>query len=165
MPRPRVKIELDPIDWLLEIAGLIGLILLIILPYYYYDKLPDSIPRHFDFTGKPDGFSDKKVIWTLPLIGGVMYIGLAILNRFPHIFNYLQEITEENAKQQYRNATKLIRILNTILVYVFLYIAYASIQTALGNQKGLSPWFTVIFITGMSLPLLIYLIQNFKKQT
>ena len=163
MTRPKIKIENEPIDWIVQSIGIIGIILLIGLPIFHYSSLPDIIPRHYGFNGKPDGFSGKGIIWTLPAIGLVMYAGMAILTKFPHIFNYLIEITSENAERQYKIATKLLRFLNTIIVCVFCYITYATIQTALGKQSGLGSYFTPIFMVLIFGSIGIYLYKSIKE--
>lgn len=146
MERPRIKIELKPIDIVIELIGFLGLILLIGLPIYFFDQLPESIPRHYGANGEPDGFSGKAIIWMLPIIGIIMYVGTFWLNKYPHIFNYPQEVTKENAKRLYTVGTRMLRTLNAIITVVFAYITYSTIQTALGNQSGLGSWFVPIFM-------------------
>ena len=58
--RPKLHIKLDTYDKIIEAIGWIGLLILIILPIYYYPELPEIIPRHFDLNGKPDGYGNKK---------------------------------------------------------------------------------------------------------
>lgn len=144
--RPKINIELDPIDKAMEMIGIIGLLILIVLPIYFFDKLPDTIPIHYGAKGKPDGYGGKAMIWTLPLIGIVMYFGMRWLNKFPHTFNYPQKITEDNAIRLYTFATKMMRTLNVIITCVFALITYSTVQTALGNQFGLGTLFTPIFM-------------------
>ena len=98
MDRQRIKIELDVSDWTMEIIGATFLVLMIGFPLYYFNELPNTIPIHFNGSGEADGFSQKNTVWTLPVIGLVIYIGMLILNRYPHILNYPREITEENAR-------------------------------------------------------------------
>lgn len=97
--RPRIDIEKSQTAILLEIltfmlvagaAGLIG---------WYYDQLPDQIPIYFNSPTKDaNGFGSKSLLWMSPVICGIIVIGLYILNRFPHIFNYPVKITAENAE-------------------------------------------------------------------
>jgi uncharacterized membrane protein len=163
MVRPRIKIELDAFDWIIELISGLSLILMIGFPLYYFSELPDILPRHFNASGVADGFSQKNVIWTLPSIGFVMYIGMFFLSRFPHIFNYPKEITQENAEHQYRIATKLIRTLNMLLAVSFFYIELATIQTALNKQDGLGAFFLPIFLLGIFGTIGVYLYSGFKE--
>ncbi len=146
MGRPRIRIKKTQVDYAIEIVGILGLILLISLPLFYFDKLPETIPRHFGANGEPDGFSGRGIIWTLPIIGIIMYIGLFWLNKYPHIFNYPQQVTRENAERLYAIGTRMIRTLNAIITCVFAYITYSTIQTALENQNGLGTWFLPVFM-------------------
>lgn len=163
MNRPKISIELDLLDKLFELIAFCLFCLLLFLPTYYFKDLPDIIPRHFNFSGKPDGFSGKNVIWTLPAISALLYIGLTILNRYPHLFNYPQPITEENAHRQYRLATKLIRSLKILITGSFCYITYGTIQTSLQLQNGLGELTTPIFLFLSLLLLGIYFYHAFRK--
>jgi uncharacterized membrane protein len=67
MERPKLKIELEPIDKWIQWIGILGLVILTGLPIYFFDQLPETIPRHFGANGEPDAFSGKGIIWTLPI--------------------------------------------------------------------------------------------------
>lgn len=149
MKRPQPNLSPTPIDHLLEILGLLGLLLLIGLPILYYQELPDSIPRHFGINGEPDRFSGKAALWTLPIVGVVLYLILFLLNKHPHRFNYPLPITEENAEHVYKKTSRMGRILNTILAWAFAYITWSTIQTALERQNGMGPWFAPVFTIGI----------------
>lgn len=146
MKRPEKDIPLTTTDQLIIALGFIGLATLIGIPAYYYSVLPDSIPRHFDSSGMPDAYSGKGVIWVLPIIGSLLFIGMHWLSYHPHTFNYIVPITEENAEEQYTIAVRMIRTLNTVIVGLFAYIAYATAQVALERQQGLGSYFLPVFL-------------------
>lgn len=158
-----MEIQIKSIDKLIELIALIGVILLILLPVIYYNELPNEIPTHFGPDGNADAFSQKRMIWVLPIIGIIIYIGMYWLNKYPHIFNYPQKITEENASKQYQIATRAIRTLNAIISWLLAYLTYASIQTALGNQNGLSPYFAPIFMVILFASIAYFLFVSVKK--
>lgn len=163
MNRPKIKIKADVFDIIIEVIGVLGVLFLVGLPMFYYSELPDIIPIHFGFDGIADGFNGKKSIWILPTIGVIIFIGINILNKYPHIFNYPTKITEENAERLYRTACKMVRVLNTLVVCVFAYLTYATIQTALKNQNGLGNYFTTIvmvFIFG----IIFYFSKRMSKE-
>lgn len=146
MNRPKIKIELDLFDKIIEGIGVLGVLLLIGLPVYYYGDLSSIIPKHYGLNGEPDGFSGKGTIWILPFSGLIIYTGMAVLNKHPHIFNYPRKITAENAERLYRLANRMIRFLNTEIVCIFSYMTYATIQNALGKQSESGNYFMLIFI-------------------
>ncbi|WP_299440044.1 DUF1648 domain-containing protein [uncultured Aquimarina sp.] len=162
MSNPIIRVNKEAIDIVLEILTFVGLGILILAPIFYINELPEMIPTHFNAQGLPDDYSSKSTIWFLPVVGLVMGIGLYILNRFPHIFNYPAEITEDNAFRQYKNATRLIRVLNLTITWTFVFIIYKSIAVALNRSEGLGAWFIPVFIGVMIGPIAYFTLKSFK---
>lgn len=149
MARPIIKIEQEPVDRILEFVALAGVLVMLIYSAASYGALPERIPMHFNAAGEPDGFGGKKMIWLLPAIGLVSYLGMTLMNRYPHTFNYLVKITEENARYHYRTATRMINTLKAVIMALFAYIHYMTIQVALGKMTGLGPWFLPVFLVAV----------------
>ncbi len=163
MKQPKITIEKDNTDKAIEGIGLIAIFILVLLPLYYFSELPDEIPRHFDHKGDPTALSSKNIIWLFPTIGTVMYIALAWLTRVPHLYNYPKPITADNARRQYRNATRLVRMLNTVIVSLFAYIQFVIIQTALGETSGLGAWFLPVFLLMVFAPIGWFLFKSVRS--
>jgi uncharacterized membrane protein len=161
MKRPRIKLKKNSYDYIWEILGYLGALALILLPLYYYNKLPNEIPVHFGPGGEPDSYKSKNNIWVVSLLGIALFVALNIVNRFPHAFNYMVKITEENAEDEYQRTTRLIRYLNTIIVLMFLYICYTSIEIALGNAIKLNVFYMIVFIA-LIFGLMIWYLLNKK---
>ncbi len=164
MKQPKIIIKKDNTDKAIEGIGLAALFILVFLPLYYFNELPDEIPRHFDHKGDPTAFSSKNIIWLFPTIGALTYLALALLTRIPHLYNYPKLITAENAKRQYKGATRLIRILNTVIVSIFAYIQYVIIQTALGDTSGLGAWFLPVFLLVVFAPIVWFMVKSFRSK-
>jgi uncharacterized membrane protein len=165
--RPRIKIPLNTHDFAIEFLGLSFLIILIIIPLIYYNRLPERIPVHFNAAGTPDGFGSRSSLFILPATGLFMYLLLTVLAAFPHIFNFPVTITPENAEVQYRLATRLLRILKTVILILFSFISWMSVRTATGNATGLGKMFLPVFIILTFGVIIIYLVQaqNNKHQS
>ena len=99
--RPKIKLELTKTDKTFEIIGWLSIIAIWILTITNYKSLPDIILIHYNGAGHVNGFGGKAYILTLPLTATILFVGLTILNRFPHFFNYPRKVTKENAKFQY----------------------------------------------------------------
>ena len=162
--RPRLKLELQQADWLLEGLAGFGLLMLLILPAAYYFDLPDTIPTHFNARGEADDFGSKTTIWIMPLIGVGLYVLLTGLNRAPHIFNYGVRITKENAEYQYRLGTRLLRILKVLVMLLFAYIAWGIIQGALSGRTDLGPEVVWLVVGGILATAAWYLFKSFQKK-
>ena len=161
--RPRLKIARTSADWLMEIAGVVLLLLLMGMPVFYYSELPELVPRHYNALGEPDAYSDKATLWVLPLVGTVLFVGLLILSRFPHVFNYLEEITEQNAPRQYRMAARMVRILNLVVVAAFAFIQYRTIHIGLGEENALGVWFLPVLLSAITLPIVYLIYQSTRN--
>ncbi|MCB0639042.1 MAG: DUF1648 domain-containing protein [Lewinella sp.] len=159
MSRPKIPIPTDETDRLLDRLGWLALLVMIALPAYYFNALPEVIPRHFNLQGEPDGYGSKWMIWLLPAVGAAMFFGLRALYPYPHLYNYPVEISPENAERQYRGGVKLVRSLNTLVVMVFAYLTYGTIQAGLGNQWGLGNSFTLVFLGLLAILLGYYWYQ------
>jgi uncharacterized membrane protein len=153
--RPRIKLQLNQTDKILEIVGWISVVGIWALPLINYFDLPEIIPIHFNGAGKADGFGNKTHIFVLPIISTLLFIGLTILNKRPHIFNYPSQITKENAVHQYTNATRMMRVLKLVIVLLFGLIIFKTIENVNGNADGLGTWF-LPFTIGLFISLTIY---------
>ncbi len=161
--RPKIKIERTPTDNILEIMGWVALAGLWILTLVNYSDLPDTIPTHFNGAGKVDNYGGKATLFMLPIIATLAYIGLTVLNNYPHIFNYPTKLTAENALRQYTSATRMIRYLKFVIVLVFSLIVFMTLRTAAGESEGLGAWFLPFTLGLIFIPLGIFVIQSFRK--
>lgn len=160
--RPRISVPYEPMDIIVDLISVSLLILMMSYTVLSYSELPDVIPSHFNAQGDVDGHSKKLFIWFLPVIGIVTFTGLFILNKYPHIHNYMVNITEANALKNYRFSTRIVRFTNLFVILVLGFTNYAMIEGAKGDKVSLGSWFTPVVI-GLSLLLpVIILIYNNK---
>ena len=152
-PRPRLRPHPTTSDLLVEFVGWGLLIGLWGYALGRYGALPERIPTHFNAAGEADAFGGKQSLWALPVVAAVLFVGLSVLNRFPHLFNYLQPITQENALRQYTIGTRLIRLLKLVLAGVFFALLHRTVQTAQGDTQGLGTGFLPLVLALVYLPL------------
>lgn len=161
--RTKLELTLTKTDKLLEVIGWCVVLVLWMLTVYLYRELPETIPTHFDFAGRPDGFGKKINILSLPVIATVLYLGMTLLNKFPHIFNYPVKITAENALRQYTLATRLIRYLKLAVVIVFGIIALHTAGRSLGQTDVSGRWFLPTILGLIFIPLIIFIVRMMYK--
>lgn len=160
--RPKIKLELTRSDKILEIMGG-GLIFAIwILLGVSYSNLPESIPMHYNAAGEADAFGSKSSILGLPLVATALFIGLSILNQYPHTFNYPDKITEENARYQYRNSTRMLRCLKLVILIIFGMATYLTIRSAHQDTPQLGKWFLPLTLGLIFIPVIYFLIRAYR---
>ena len=160
--RPKIKLELDKAAKILELLGWVSLITIWILTLMNYSYLPETIPTHYNAAGEVDGFGAKRNILALPIVATIIFLGLKIIMKYPHIYNYPTTITTENAYEQYTNATKMIRYLNFIIVLIFGLIVLRTIQYSSGNADGLGVWFLPLTMGLIFVPIIYFIIKSIK---
>jgi len=160
--RPKIKLELTATDKAFEILGWIFILAVWVLTITNYTNLPDTIPTHYNGAGQADGFGGKESILALPLIATVLYVGLTILSKFPHVFNYPTNITVDNALRHYTNATRMIRFLKFIIVVIFGLISLQTIRNANGQSSGLGVWFLPLTLGLIFIPMTYFIVKSFK---
>jgi hypothetical protein len=106
----------------------------------------------------------KTTLLLLPIIATVMVVGITLLSRIPHQFNYLVKITPKNAFQQYSNAVKMMRYLKLVILVIFFFSMYAIIKNALGEMSGLSAWFLPITLISVFIPAIVLIISSSNKK-
>jgi uncharacterized membrane protein len=161
---PKVKLKRTTLDWIIEVAGFSFLIILIALPLIWYNKLPERIPVHFNGAGEPDGYGGRSTLWILPVTGLFMWLLLTIIEAFPQIYNFPVKITPENIVTQYTMATRLIRILKSVILIIFSFISFQTIKTATGGASGLGKAFMPVFLLITFGVILIYIVRSMNNR-
>jgi uncharacterized membrane protein len=165
--RPRIPINLTTTDYLFEIIGLIGIACLIVLPIYFFNDLPDQIPKHFNALGQVDSYGNRGIIWLLPAIGLFLYIGLTVLNRFPFAFNYPTKVTNDNAERLYTLGTRTVRLLKIIVVLSFVFLNFKTIEIALNKSTEIGKFYLPVFLAVLTIliGIMVYKMTRIKTRT
>ena len=159
--RPKLRIEFTPLDLIIEGLSISLLIYIWIHLFIVYGDLPNQIPSHFNSSGKPDAYSGKAFLLFLPLVATGLYVLMLVISKYPHLHNYMVNITEDNAAQQYRFSVTVLRIINFLCMLMFAYINYQILQGATTNEIDLGKGFLFTVIGGsIILPLGIFIYQK-----
>jgi uncharacterized membrane protein len=150
--KPKSIVQKTSTDRALDWLGIVAVLSVWILTAFIYADLPQILPIHYNILGNPDGYGTKTHVLALPIVSTLLYVGLSILNGYPHIFNYPVLITENNASYHYTLATRFIRYLKFILVLIFEFIIYN-----IASQSHFRIWFLPSILALIFIPLLFYL--------
>ncbi|MBA7590349.1 hypothetical protein ES708_32464 [subsurface metagenome] len=159
-----LKMNYTLLEAITEIAAAAGFVFCLYTIWHYWPELPEQIPKHFGADGQADAWGDKKGLLMLMIHAAFPFILITILNKFPHIFNYLWTITDENAERQYRLVRLLMIELKGIVVWIFAYIIWGTIQTALGNMNGLGKFMIPMVILFPTAAIAIYLVKAYQAR-
>ncbi len=161
--QPRLKLPINEKEKFTALTGWLILTGMLVYTGVSFGTLPESIPTHFGPSGAPDDFGGKWTIWTMPLIAFLLTVMLTLLTRYPHTFNYLTIITEENAEYQYRLARMLMHWLTIFVNLLFFLIQHSTIQVAFGKSEGLDMYTMLFAMAGNLVILIVYLVKSGQK--
>lgn len=150
--RPKIKIELTPIDKIIEILGWLCLGTVWVLEILRSPRLSNYFQIHYNATEAFNGLYIKNLNYSSLVSVTFTFVALTILNRFPNIFNYPVPITEHNAGKQYINATRMIRYLKLVIVF----------SPLVGNGSG--TWTLPLFTSALIIPTLFFVIKSLKMK-
>ncbi|WP_147534414.1 DUF1648 domain-containing protein [Bacillus marasmi] len=156
--RPKLDIPFTPLQKLSTIVSFLLLIGCIVYIIIEWPTLPDKFPGHFNAAGEVDRWGSKTEVWLLPTIGFLLWLPLTILEKYPHIYNYINFI-EQNAEIQYKYARSLLSFMKFFIAFSFCYISVQSIQIAKGSEFGLGVWELPIFFGAIFGSIAVYLFK------
>ena len=146
--KPILRIEKNIYDRIIEFIGVLFLVALIAIPVIYYKQLPDRIPVHFNGAGEADGFGGKSSIWIFPAVGLFIWLLMTIVAAFPNIFNYPVKITQQKV----------------VILLMFSFISFRTIQTAVGKAAGIGKVFLPVFLVLIGGIIVFYFVQAFNNR-
>lgn len=162
MTRPRIHVPYEQADLLVELLNITLLILIWGYTVVSYMDLPETIPVHFNAKGEADDFGHKATIWILPGIATLIFLLMVILNKFPHVHNYMVNITEENALKNYRLSTRVLRFVNLYCMVLFAILVYEILATSEGKETKILGVGLLIFSVVAPIGIVIYAIAKQK---
>lgn len=160
--RPKINIPLTPLElWVDRISFLIFFSIWFYV-LAHFSELPEVIPTHYDGRGVADAFGSKQSIWLMMGIFSFMFIGIFILNKFPHLHNYTVKITQKNALKNYRFSTRILRVVNLFNLLLLAYILKTMMNPEDQQSHSLGRWFLPLIMMG-SVVLIIYIFVKANK--
>lgn len=154
------ELELTSFDKTIEITSLIGIVLLWMLVVVNYSKLPNSIPIHFDISGKPNNFGEKSYVFLMPLVASVIFFFLTSKERLSRSSSNSESSRQRNASDRSTTSSRLYIYLKLMLIVFFSFLEIKTFQIATGKAESLGVWFIPL-----SIGILIAVIAYFKLKT
>ncbi|PIC57594.1 hypothetical protein CSV80_08380 [Sporosarcina sp. P12(2017)] len=137
--KPVVAKAFDVLVIALFAAALVYLVL-------QWDQLPDRIPAHFGAGGEVDRYGSRMELLLLPIIGVVMWVGMWMLEKYPHAYNYLN-LRPDNVEIQYRYGVLFMNVTKNISTLLFVFLIWQTTNIALSRIDSLNmPIFITILV-------------------
>lgn len=154
--RPILHLPRTPLETLLAVLTVFGLIAVIAITVWGFFTLPGTIPTHYGLSGTPNASGDKASLVTLPIIALCLTVLLTLLTRYPHRYNYLWPITAENAPRQYVLARLLLRFLALELIWMFCALQWLLILAAQRNSASFILLVVPVIVLVLIVTIILY---------
>lgn len=160
--RPVLSVPRTLLERLHDSISVVVLVHSIVYLILKWTDLPETIPIHFDGRGNADGWGSRAFLLFMPLLSMFLFIGLSLLSKIPHKFNYPGPITPQNAAHQYRAAKSLLSWIKVELVILFGYLQWSIIQNAGGHSSGLGIWLLPVTLVVVFGTVIIHIVRMRK---
>ncbi|WP_160670038.1 DUF1648 domain-containing protein [Clostridium sp. C8-1-8] len=162
--RPILKIPHSNLERILEVIAIASMIIQIAMLTAYWSRIPQRIVTHIGIDGRPDRWGGRVELFVLPIISVVLYVLFTTLSKFPHIFNYIVDINEENARYQYENARTLMIAIKSEMLIFFTIFQYNYLMDALNRKSYFGQWVLPIFIITIFGTLVYFIRKSIKNK-
>lgn len=160
--RPRITIPYSKLEVTCEIIAAVAVAACGVMPFIYWQQMPDVIPTHFDAGGTADGWGSKNTLLIMPVVVLLMYAGMTLLQRYPHIYNYPFALTEKNVKTMYHLSRTMMIIIKAEMAATFAILQWQTTMVATGNIQSLNHFYVLSIVALMfaSSGYMIYLMYT-----
>lgn len=143
--QPKIDIPKSLFERLFDGVAFVFLMISIAYLISQYGGLPEKVPAHFNGAGEVDRYGNKIELIMLPIIAAAIWIGMTVLERYPHTFNYMN-LTKDNVEAQYKNGRLMLNVLKNEVVLLFSYLTYQTTQISKGLAEGIDSFFMPVFL-------------------
>jgi uncharacterized membrane protein len=149
--RPVLDIALSPLETLLVILAVLGMITVVAITFWAWSALPAIVPTHYGFSGRPNAYGGKGFLLVMPVLSIFLAGLLMLVGRYPHTYNYPWPITKENALRQYHLARLLLRWITLETVWTLCGVQWALILASQTHVAGAM----ILFAPAMVIALIV----------
>ena len=154
-----MKLKKTAWDWITEalsLALVLGTILYLIV---MWKSIPDTIPAHYNAAGEVNRWGGKSELLMLPIIGGILYFLITLVQQYPEAWNTGVTVTEENRERVYRILRNLIGTTKLMMLLVF---SSLTVLSSLG--LALPIWYLGVFLVLLFGSITFFIIQLSKER-
>ncbi|ARD48573.1 hypothetical protein SporoP37_10750 [Sporosarcina sp. P37] len=147
MEKPKLDIEKPAVAKAFDVLVIALFAAALVYLVLQWGQLPDRIPTHFGPDGEADRYGSRMELLLLPFIAAVMWAGMTALEKYPHMYNYLN-LRPDTMEIQYRYGVLFMNVVKNLSVLLFIFLIWQTVDIGLMRTDSLN---TPIFITILAL--------------
>lgn len=155
----------NPLEIVLELASLAGLVFGWAVFIKNWASIPDIAPIHFDITGKPDRFARRRWLFIVPVVALMLYVGLGLVRSMdPRSMNYPVPITPETAERQFAIGRSVVTSLRAVVLLFLAYLCLNMVRVATGKKPGLGVLLLPVFMLALFATIGIHIAMAYSAR-
>lgn len=158
---PKLKMEKTVFEHFFDWLGILSFAAIMIYLPIQWPSIPGTVPIHFNGSGEADGWGPKWMLFLLPFVGIILWIGMYLLEKQPHIHNYLN-LREDNIRAQYKNSQLLVNVMKNEVLIFFAYFTWTSVHIARGQEDWLGAWTMPVFLIIIFGSMGFFIVRSFR---
>ena len=140
------KIDYKKVNMIMDAISALSIIGMIVCTFFLWKNSSDRVPMHYNFNGEVDTYGSKSSMLILLFIDVICYVGIALLSKYPEVYNYCVEINEENREKQFLMAQTFMKAINAEITVIFFYIQLHTLIGITTGRQNLSVGFMPLFL-------------------
>lgn len=146
-------------SWMTETLSLVLVIGTVVYLIVMWRSIPDTIPAHYNAAGEVNRWGDKSELIFLPIIGGMLYFLITLVQQYPQAWNTGVAVTEQNRERVYRILGNLIGTTKLMMLLVF---SSLTVLSSLG--LALPIWYMAVFLVLLFGAISFFLVQLSRER-
>ena len=160
----RLRTPIPLPDRILEIVAGVMLISMLVTTAILYDMSPDTVPSHFSFTGKADGWSDKSFYWQISCLFALFMLIDFISAYYTEMNNVRITIRKKNMNELQKQLNgRMCRVINIGLAFLWCSILLSTSSEFLGIGQHMLIIMFITSIAFIAVPVIYYRIRIIKS--
>lgn len=129
---------------------------------YGPNRLPDSVPTHFDAAGNANGWGSPSGMILIPVFAAGLYLILTVVARFPAAFHYPVRTTPINLPRMQAITLGMVSWIKAELVCLFAVLQGVFIQSAHSGNGALFAKVLPVFLVVIFGTVALHIVALFR---
>lgn len=146
------------LDWMLE--GVSGLAVAVAIGdvAMHWSSLPARIPVHFGAAGSPNEWGGRNMLLFLLAATVAMAVLLTVAESYQRLINIPMKVDRDSPEVR-RLLRSMAITMKAVITVSSVWIADLTMRTAVGEANGLGGAFLPVFVGGVLLPVVYYVVK------
>jgi uncharacterized membrane protein len=136
----------SPLPLILQLLSYAGVVACALIPKVFWTRLPDKVPAHFGWSGKPDAWAGKDSLVAMMAFGLVFYGFITFAGWVSHHTpqQSMEKLTEEQMAKRLEFRETVIRWVKVLFIWLVVALEWGTVRIAIGRADRLGMAFDLI---------------------